>query len=122
MILGASITLAVALWCVGGCAHDAAPGDKTMPSHPTAKELDEAVALAERAVVAGGAVLDQLKLTSAVNMMAGRDYRGPAHWRITFKRRDLIPGDAASELGAGGEIFVDVDLETSAAKITGHGE
>lgn len=93
-----------------------------MPSLPTAKELEQAVALAERAVVAGGTAIDQLKLTSAVNMMAGRDYRGPAYWRITFKRRDLIPRDAASELGAGGEIFVDVDLGTSVAKITGHGE
>ena len=93
-----------------------------MPSHPTAKELDQAIALAEQVVVAGGAALDQLKLTSAVNMMAGRDYRGPAHWRITFKRRDLIPRDAASELGAGGEIFVDVDLDTGVAKVSGHGE
>jgi hypothetical protein len=82
-----------------------------MPSHSTAKELEQAVALAERVVVAGGAVLDQFKLTSAVSMMASRDYRGPAYWRITFKRRDLVPKDAASELGAGGEIFVDVDLD-----------
>ena len=93
-----------------------------MPSHPTSKELEQAVALAERVVVAGGAALDQLKLTSAVNMMAGRAYQGPAYWRITFKRRDLIPKDASSELGAGGEIFVDVDLDTSVAKISGHGE
>ena len=93
-----------------------------MPSHPTAKELEQAVALAERAIVTGGTALDQLKLTSAVNMMTGRDYRGPAYWRITFKRRDLIPKDAASELGAGGEIFVDVDLDTGVAKISGHGE
>jgi len=55
-------------------------------------------------------------------MMAGSAYRGPAYWRVTFKRRDLIPKDAASELGAGGEIFVDVDLATSVAKISGHGE
>jgi len=93
-----------------------------MPSHTTSNELEQAVELAERIVVAGGTALDQLKLTSAVNMMAGSAYRGPAYWRVTFKRRDLIPKDAASELGAGGQIFVDVDLATSVAKISGHGE
>jgi hypothetical protein len=32
-----------------------------------------------RVVALSGAALDQLKLTSAVNLMAGRDYRGPAY-------------------------------------------
>jgi hypothetical protein len=117
-----TITLAVALLFAGACAHGTAlPGDNTMPSHLTAKELERAVELAER-VVAVSSALDQLKLTSAVNMTAGRDYRGPAYWRVTFKRRDLIPKDSASELGAGGEIFVDVDLDTNVARISGHGE
>ena len=88
----------------------------------TAQELARAVDLAERTVVASGAVLAELKLTSAVNMMAGREYRGPAYWRLTFKRRDLIPKDATSELGAGGEIFVDVDLDANVARIAGRGE
>ena len=88
----------------------------------TAQELGRAVELAERTVSASGSALAELKLTNAVNMMAGREYRGPAYWRVTFKRRDLIPKDTASELGAGGEIFVDVDLDTNVAKIAGHGE
>jgi hypothetical protein len=88
----------------------------------TAKELGRAVELAEQTVTTSGANLAELRLTSAVNMMSGREYRGPAYWRLTFKRRDLIPRDATSELGAGGEIFVDVDLGANVAKIAGHGE
>ena len=88
----------------------------------TAQELGRAVELAERTVSASGSALAELKLTNAISMMAGREYRGPAYWRLTFKRRDLIPKDATSELGAGGEIFVDVDLDANVAKIAGRGE
>jgi hypothetical protein len=115
--------LAVALLLIGACTHETPPsGGKTMKPHLTAPELGRAVELAEQAVLASGTALGGLKLVGAVNMMAGREYRGPAYWRITFKRRDLIPKDADSELGAGGELFVDVDLGASAAKISGHGE
>ena len=95
---------------------------QTMGYSLTSKELDRAVELAERILTTSGAGITELKLTSAINMMAGREYRGPAYWRLTFKRRDLIPKDASSELGAGGEIFVDVDLEANVAKIAGRGE
>lgn len=88
----------------------------------TASELAKAIELAEQAVLRDGVALEQLKLISAINMMAGREYRGPAYWRITFKRRDLIPRDADSELGAGGELFIDVDLGANAAKLSGRGE
>jgi hypothetical protein len=93
-----------------------------MSASVTAKELLRAVELAERTVLASGTALESLKLTRAVNMMAGSEYRGPAYWRVTFKRRDLIPKDAVSEIGAGGEIFVDVDLDGGTAKISGLGE
>jgi hypothetical protein len=88
----------------------------------TAAELNRAIALAEQTLTASGASPAELKLTSAVNMTAGREYRGPAYWRVTFKRRDLIPKDSSSELGAGGEIFIDVDLDANLAKIAGRGE
>jgi hypothetical protein len=87
----------------------------------TAAELNRAVELAEKAIAAKTPVAGY-QLTSAINMVAGREYRGPAFWRLTFKRRDLIPPDAESELGAGGEIFVDVDTKTNLATVTGFGE
>ena len=118
-----SATTAATLMIAGACAHEnPSPGDKKMWVSLTAQELGRAVELAERAMSASGAVVTELKLTNAVNMMAGREYRGPAYWRLTFKRRDLIPKDATSELGAGGEIFVDVDLDANVAKIAGRGE
>jgi len=113
------LTLTVASACAG---KSPPPEGKTMGYSLTAKELDRAVELAERMLMTSGARGTELKLTSAINMMAGREYRGPAYWRLTFKRRDLIPKDATSELGAGGEIFVDVDLDANVAKIAGHGE
>ena len=112
-------TLMLASACAG---NKTPPGDQKMWSSLSAKELGRAVELAEGTVAAGDTSLANLKLTSAVNMMSGRDYRGPAYWRLTFKRRDLIPRDAVSILGAGGEIFVDVDLDANVAKIAGYGE
>jgi hypothetical protein len=86
------------------------------------KELNRAIDLAERTVAGSGDDISGLRVTAAINMMAGNEYRGPTFWRVTFKRRDLIPKDASSELGAGGEIFVDVDLTANVAKIAGRGE
>jgi hypothetical protein len=118
-----SVAIAAPLMIASACAREnPPPGDKKMWFSLTAQELGRAVELAERTVSASGSALAELKLTNAVSMMAGREYRGPAYWRLTFKRRDLIPKDTASELGAGGEIFVDVDLDTNVAKIAGHGE
>lgn len=87
----------------------------------TATEVNHAVELAERAIAAKTPAA-AYQLTSAINMTAGNEYRGPAFWRLTFKRRELIPADADSELGAGGEIFVDVDTKAGTAAITGFGE
>lgn len=87
----------------------------------TAVEANRAVELAEKAIAARTR-LSEYQLTSAINMVAGNEYRGPSFWRLTFKRRALIPADAESELGAGGQIFVDVDIKTGVATITGFGE
>ena len=43
-------------------------------------------------------------------------------WRIAFKSRDMIPLDENGILGAGGEIFIEVDLKTQQAKFLGTGE
>lgn len=87
----------------------------------TAAEVNRAVTLAEKAISAKVQPADY-QLTAAINMVAGTEYRGPSFWRLKFKRRDLIPADAESILGAGGEIMVDVDTHTGVATITGYGE
>jgi hypothetical protein len=110
-----------ALVFLAACAHAPAPSEERIMS-VTTKELGRAVELAEKEILASGAVVAELKLTSAINLMDGRSYRGPAYWRLTFKRRDLLPKDAESELGAGGELFLEVDLDAGSAKITGRGE
>jgi hypothetical protein len=114
--------LALSLAGAGACGgKTGSRGDQAMRSSATAAEVNRAVELAEQAIAARAPVA-AYRLTSAINMMAGAQYRGPAFWRLAFKRRDLIPADASGELGAGGEIFVDVDLATSSAVITGFGE
>jgi hypothetical protein len=117
----------LALACGCACGGKTSPrGDQKMPLsvkplRVTATELDGAIALAEQ-VIAAKTPVAGYQLTSAISMVAGNEYRGPAFWRLKFKRRDLIPADAESELGAGGEIIVDVDTATGVATIIGYGE
>lgn len=43
-------------------------------------------------------------------------------WMITFKPRDLLPEDPSTEIiGAGGEIIVNIDLNTGESTV-GYGE
>jgi hypothetical protein len=116
------ILFVLALGCGCACGGKTQSRGETKMLFPvTAAEVNRAVELAEKAIAARTPVA-AYQLTAAVNMMAGNEYRGPSFWRLTFKRRDLIPADAESELGAGGQIFVDVDLGTGVATITGFGE
>lgn len=46
----------------------------------------------------------------------------PGRWRLTYKPRRLVPGTAEQEIGAGGEVFVEVDLSTGDARVAGRGE
>jgi hypothetical protein len=87
----------------------------------TAAEVNRAVTLAEKAITSTARPTDY-QLISAINLVAGSEYRGPAFWRLRFKRRDLIPADAEGVLGAGGELLVDVDVHTGVATLVGHGE
>ncbi len=55
-------------------------------------------------------------LTSAQQLILNGRYI----WRVTFKPRKLLPKDLSKGLiGAGGEIFVNVDLSTKTTVITG---
>jgi hypothetical protein len=89
----------------------------------TATEANRAIELAEAAIGKSGAKAEAYRLIRAINLMAPDGaYRGPSYWRLTFKRRDLVPDTVDAELGAGGEIFVDVDTKDATATIAGHGE
>ena len=50
-----------------------------------------------------------------------RGYLGPHLWHLTFKSRELIPKDK-EPVGAGGEVFIQVDMNTRKAKLLGYGE
>jgi hypothetical protein len=93
------------------------------PDPTTARELLAAVALAEAAIRDADRDPADHTLIRAENILIGTDTcPGPRCWRLTFKRRDLIPAQMPAEIGAGGEIFVEVDLAASRARITGYGE
>lgn len=64
----------------------------------------------------------QYKLVLAENVIKGPAYTGPHTWRLTFKLKRLIPETSEVEVGAGGELFVEVDLSTQKAKLLGYGE
>jgi hypothetical protein len=59
---------------------------------------------------------DDYILTSAQQII----FRGKYIWRVTFKPRQLLPKDPSKGIiGAGGEIFVNVDLSTKTTEIGG---
>jgi len=91
-------------------------------SHPTSRECEEAIALAEAMLPSVGKNPQDYKLIEAENLRdrAGA-YRGPQFWYLTFKARELIPSTPA-EIGFGGEVFVEVDLAERRARVVGYGE
>lgn len=91
--------------------------------HPTSWECEEAVALAEAMLPTIGKMPQDYKLVAAGNLRSHAGaYRGPHFWHLTFKLRKLIPSSSEGILGAGGEIFVEVDLAEKRAWVTGYGE
>jgi len=54
-------------------------------------------------------------------VVTGDHYLAPQIWRLTYKLRDLIPEDGG-EIGAGGEVFIQVDISTGVARLQGFGE
>jgi len=63
------------------------------------------------------------KLIGVTNVLKGAPPNGPSVWDVTFKPTSLIPASASEEVGAGGEIFVRIDLMRSdnPVRVT-HGE
>jgi len=91
--------------------------------HPTSRECEEAISLAEAMLPTIDIKPEDYKLIEAKNLRdAAGVYRGPQFWHLTFKARYLIPSTPKGMLGAGGEIFVAVDLTERRAWVTGYGE
>ena len=82
------------------------------------RDCQEATVLGVGALVALGEEPALYKLISADNLM----FAGIGVWRLTFKLKELIPETADSEIGAGGELFVEADLSTQKAELVGRGE
>jgi hypothetical protein len=57
------------------------------------------------------------KLVNARNLIVNPSFAGPQLWQLTFKLRTLIPKAPDSEVGAGGEAFIEVDLSRRKAEL-----
>jgi len=88
----------------------------------TAGDCARAIQLAEQVLSAGGNQVSRYTLVFAQYTTATtREFVSAMSWHLAFKRRDLLPAGPYEPIGAGGEIFVEVDLHEGRAVITGHG-
>lgn len=89
----------------------------------TAGDCARAIQLAEQVLSAGGNEVSRYTLVCAQYTTATtREFAGVMSWRLAFKRRDLLPTGPNEPIGAGGEIFVEINLHDGRAVITGYGE
>lgn len=95
--------------CASCCRQVPPSATGSVPGIDTA-ELRDAVGIAVDAVNEQSRYpADHYTLVSARQMVI----KGKYVWRVTFKPARLLPKDPSGEMiGAGGEIFVNVDLET----------
>ena len=81
-------------------------------------EVSKAIKLALNVMVGSENNPDEYKIIKVENLLA----KGPSVWLVTFKIKRIIPKKKGGIIGAGGEIFITVDLDTNSAKISGYGE
>jgi len=87
-------------------------------TQPEVSDLNKAVSIALAESIDARKSQGELKLVGAEQIVV----KGKYIWRITLKPISLLPDDPSTQLiGAGGEIFVNVDLKTGEA-IIGYGE
>ena len=92
---------------IGACAH---PADRRAET----ADLDRAVAIALEALDGRGRTSSDVKLVGASQLVL----EGRYVWRVTFKPLHLLPDDPSrGKIGAGGEVFVNVDLGTGMAVV-----
>ena len=89
--------------------------DPKTASRPETTDLNEAVSIAVAKLADVQKSAGEYKLVSAQQVVVKGEYV----WRITFKPVGLLPDDPSSQIiGAGGEVFVNVDLKTKEAVVT----
>jgi|SRR5271154_222680 len=95
--------------------------DKSNPRHldVATKDCLEAITLLTQALRIKEIDFAQYKLILIENLLSSP---GPNNWRLTFKLRTLIPQTSQSKIGAGGEIYVQVDTGRRTAELVGYGE
>jgi hypothetical protein len=90
---------------------------------PQSQEVIKVIQIAEKCLLDNQIDLKRYKLIKAENLYINNSkYIGPNKWYVVFKANHLIPEDEKGLLGAGGEIFVEVDLKDDKGKILGYGE
>jgi hypothetical protein len=94
------------------------PGQRQDP----AEEVLAAIELATAFLPTVAPDPSEYQLVAAARLLGESGPGRGGAWRLTFKRRQLIPSEAETEIGAGGEVFVEVDLASQAALLIGYGE
>gem|GEM_PF-1620144 len=117
-----AIALTWALFLLTGCDHGTDRKERSEPVLPqkTAEtdDLSEALSLSLAELETRSEKPSDYILIKAERIPVNNKYI----WRITFKPKEFLPADPSSEMiGAGGEIFVNVDTDTQEKSLS-HGE
>jgi hypothetical protein len=87
------------------------------PLQEATKECLEAITLVAQSPGIKGVDFAKYKLISVENLMSQSSV-----WQFTFKPRELLPQTPESRIGAGGEIFVRLDVRSRSITLSGYGE
>jgi hypothetical protein len=83
----------------------------------------QAIELSDSLLFDMDAQRSDFRLISIENMLIkGEEFIGPDIWHLTYKLKSIIPEDDKGMVGAGGEIFIEVNTKKRIAKILGYGE
>jgi hypothetical protein len=117
------VWLCLCLVGLAGCSTQTTGGRNAVPTGTTLAPCDEAVALAEAQFPEWNEDPARYQLVEARTFITpAGEYRGPAYWHLSFKLRELIPATVSEELGAGGLLYVEVELDRHEARLVGYGE
>ena len=82
-----------------------------------------AIGLAERELEELDLDDEEYRLIRVENLVQNeKGDRDPDLWLLTYKLENLIPHEPGEIIGAGGEIFIKVNVETEEVEVTGFGE
>ncbi|MFA6187568.1 MAG: hypothetical protein WC770_10230, partial [Phycisphaerae bacterium] len=108
------------------CQFDVKTGQiiqKEEEKNAQSQEVINAIHLAGKCLIDNKIQLDNYKLIKAENLYINNSkYIGPDNWYVVFKSKNLIPDSNDCPIGMGGEIFIEVDVKNTKAKILGYGE